>query len=124
MIIDRWRGERVADIFLSGSLRSLGLTQRIGDIATNRDQTVMRRCRKLVACCSTAISIILLFAGSLTVEPDALRTSRAVAHQLPMVVDPSMGKHFKTLIQQALFQNFLFGQSRDPANVKNVLETG
>jgi hypothetical protein len=85
---------------------------------------VMHRCRKLVACCSTAISIILLFAGSLTVEPDAMRTSRAVTHQLSMVVDPSTGKHFKTFIQRALFQNFRFGQSRDTANVKNELETG
>jgi hypothetical protein len=85
---------------------------------------VMRRCRKLVACCSTAISIILLFAGSSTVEPDAMRTTRAVTHQLSMVLDPSTGKHFKSFIQQALLQNFRFGQSRDPANVKNVLETG
>jgi hypothetical protein len=104
MIIDRWYGERVADIFLSGSLRSLGLTQRIGDIATNRDQMVMRRCRKLVACCSTAISIILLFAGALTVEPDAIRTTRAVTHQLLMMLEPSTGKYFKSFIQQALFK--------------------
>jgi hypothetical protein len=85
----------------------------------------MRRCRKLVACCSTAISIILLFAGSLTVvEPDAMRTTRSVAHQLSMVLDPSTVKDFKSLIQQALFQNFRFGESRDTANVKKVLETG
>jgi hypothetical protein len=100
------------------------ITQRIGDIATNRDQMVMRRCRKLVACCSTAISIILLFAGALTVEPDAIRTTRAVTHQLLMMLEPSTGKYFKSFIQQALFQNFRFGQSRDTANVKNVLETG
>jgi hypothetical protein len=85
----------------------------------------MRRCRKLVACCSTAISIILLFAGSLTVvEPDAMRTTRSVAHQLSMVLDPSTVKDFKSFIQQALFQNFRFGESRDTANVKKVLETG
>ena len=85
---------------------------------------VMRRCRKLVACCSTAISIILLFAGSLTVEPDAVHTTRSVTHQLSIVLNPSTGKDFKSLIQQALFQNFRFGESRDTANVKNVLETG
>jgi hypothetical protein len=89
---------------------------------------VMRRCRKLVACCSTAISIILLFAGSLTVEPDTMRTTRSVTHQLSVVLDPSTGKDFKSFIQQALFQNFRFGESRDTANVKNVfknvLETG
>jgi hypothetical protein len=78
----------------------------------------MRRCRKLVACCSTAISITLLFAGSLTVvEPGAKRTTRSVAHQLSIVLDPNTGKDFKSLIRQAL------SQYRDRANVKKGLET-
>ena len=85
---------------------------------------VMRRCRKLVACCSTAISIILIFAGSLTVEPDAMRSTGLFTHQLSMVLDPATGKDFKSFIKQALLQNFRFGESRDTANVKNVLETG
>jgi hypothetical protein len=80
----------------------------------------MRRCRKLVACGSTAISIILLFAGSLTVvEPDAVRTTGSVAHQLSMLLNLSTGKDFK-----ALFQNFRFEESRGTANVKKVSETG
>jgi hypothetical protein len=85
---------------------------------------VMRRCRKLVACCSTAISIILLFAGSLTVERAAMRSTGLFTHQLSIVLDPATGKDFKSFIKQALFQNFRFGESRDTANVKNVLETG
>ena len=84
----------------------------------------MRRCRKLVACCSTAISIILIFAGSLTVEPDAMRSTGLFTHQLSMGLDPATGKDFKSFIKQALLQNFRFGESRDTANVKNVLETG
>ncbi|HVQ19716.1 MAG TPA: hypothetical protein VMS23_01600 [Terrimicrobiaceae bacterium] len=78
----------------------------------------MRRCRKLVACCSTTISLILLFAGSLTVvEPGAMRTTRSVAHQLSIVLDPTTGKDFKSFIRQAL------SQYRDTANVKKGLET-
>ena len=77
----------------------------------------MRRCRTLVACCSTAISIILLFAGSLTlVEPDAMGTADSVAHQLLKVLDP--GKDFNSLIERDHFQ------SRDTVNAKTGLETG
>jgi hypothetical protein len=85
---------------------------------------VMRRCRKLVACCSTAISIVLLFAGLLNIEPDVLRTTRSVAYQVSMDLDLSTGEDFKSFIQQALFQRFQFKESRDTAHINNVSTTG
>ena len=79
----------------------------------------MRRCRTLVACCSTAISIILLFAGLTLVEPDAMGTTHFVAHQLLMVLEP--GKDFNSFLDRAHFQN---GEGRGTVNVKTGLATG
>ena len=48
--------------------------------------------RKLAACCSTAVSITLLLAGSLFltfVDPGAARTTRSFAYQLSMLLDQS-----------------------------------
>ena len=87
----------------------------------------MRRCRKLVACCSTAVSITLLFAGSLFgafVDPGAARTTRSFAYKLSMLLDQSTRKDFASFLQQAASQNFRSAESRDPADLKNKLATG
>jgi hypothetical protein len=88
----------------------------------------MRRCRELVACCSTAVSITLLLAGSLLfgafVDPSAARTMRSFAYQLSMLLDQDTRKDFGSFLQQAASQNFRFAESRDPANLKNTLATG
>jgi hypothetical protein len=80
----------------------------------------MRRCRKLVACCSTAVSITLLLAGSLFgafVDPGAARTTRSL-------LDQSTRKGFASFLRQATSQDFRSAESRDPANFKNKLGTG
>ena len=82
----------------------------------------MRRCRKLVACCSTAVSIILLLAGSLFVafvDPGAARTTRSFAYQLSMLLDQGTRKDFASVLRQAASQNFRSAKSSDPANLKN-----
>jgi hypothetical protein len=87
----------------------------------------MRRCRKLVACCSTAVSITLLLAGSLFgafVDPGAARTTRSFAYQLSMLLDQSTRKDFASVLRQAASQNFRSTESRDPANSKDRLWTG
>lgn len=94
-------------------------------IATNRS-IVTDRCRKLVACCSTAISIAVFFAGSLIapfVEPGAARAAHSVAYRLSMLLDQSKGKGFASFLRQTASQNFRFGEVRDTANVKKGLET-
>ena len=94
-------------------------------IATNRS-IVTDRCRKLVACCSTAISIAVFFAGSLIapfVEPGAARAAHSVAYRLSMLLDQSKGEGFASFLRQTASQNFRFGEIRDTANVKKGLET-
>ncbi len=64
----------------------------------------MRRCRKLVACCSTAVSIILLLAGSLFVafvDFGAARMTRSFSYQLSMLLDQSTRKDFVSFLRQA-----------------------
>jgi hypothetical protein len=41
-----------------------------------------------------------------------------------MALDPSTARDFNSFVQQALLQNFRFGNTGDPSNVKTVLETG
>jgi hypothetical protein len=87
----------------------------------------MRPCRKLVACCSTAVSITLLLAGSLFgafVDPGAARTTRSFAYQLSMLLDQSTSNDFASFFRQAASQNFRSAESRDSANLKNKLGTG
>ena len=81
----------------------------------------MRRCRKLVACCSTAVSIILLLAGSLFlafVDPGAERTTRSFAYQLSMLLDQSPRKDFVSFLRQAASQNLRSAKGGDPAHLK------
>src|SRR6478672_4642610 len=103
------------------------LTQSIGSGRTHKRSIVMRRCRKLVACCSTAVSITLLLAGSLFgafVDPGAARTTRSFAYQLSMLLDQNTRNDFASFLQQAASQNFRSAKSCDPANLKNKLGTG
>ena len=82
----------------------------------------MGRFRKLAACCSTAVSITLLLAGSLFlafVDPGAAQTTRSFAYQLSMLLDQSTRKDFASSLRQAASQNFRSAKSRDPANLKN-----
>ena len=86
----------------------------------------MRRCRKLVACCSTAVSIILLLAGLLFgvfVDPGAARTTRSFAYQLSMLLDQGTRKDFAFVLRQAASQNFRSTEGLDPANLKNKFGT-
>ena len=76
----------------------------------------MGRLRKLAACCSTAVSITLLLASSLFVDPGAARTTRSIAYQLSMLLDQSTRKDS---LRQAASQNFRSAKSRVPANLKN-----
>ena len=78
--------------------------------------------RKLAACCSTAVSITLLLAGSLFlafVDPGAARTTRSFAYQLSMLLDQSTRKDVASSLRQAASQNFRSAKSRDLANLKN-----
>jgi len=87
----------------------------------------MRRCQKLVACCSTAVSITLLLAGSLFgafVDPGAARTTRLFAYRLSMLLDQSTSKDFASFLRQAPSQNFRSAELRDLANLNNKLWTG
>ena len=87
----------------------------------------MRRCRKLVACCSTAVSIILLLAGSLFgafVDPGTARTTRSFAYQLSMLLDQGTRKDFASVLRQAASPKFRSTESLDPTNLKNKLGTG
>ena len=91
----------------------------------------MGRLRKLAACCSTAVSITLLLAGSLFlafVDPGAARTTRSFAYQLSMLLDHSTSqstrKDFASFLRQATSQNFRSAKSRDPTYLKNKLGTG
>ena len=82
----------------------------------------MGRLGKLAACCSTAMSITLLLAGSLFltfVDPGAARTTRSIAYQLSMLLDQSTRKDFASSLRQAASQNFRSAKSRVPANLKN-----
>ena len=84
----------------------------------------MGRLGKLAACCSTAMSITLLLAGSLFltfVDPGAARTTRSIAYQLSMLLDQSTRKDS---LRQAASQNFRSAKSRVPANLKNKFEAG
>ena len=61
--------------------------------------------RWLVACCSTVVSITLLFAGSLFaafVDPGISRTARSVAYQVPRLLEHRFGKNATSLIRQAI----------------------
>ena len=81
----------------------------------------MRRCRKLVACCSTAVSIILLLAGSLFgafVDPGATRTTRSFSYQLSMLLDQSTRKDLVSFLRQAASQNLRFAKDGDSAHLK------
>ena len=81
----------------------------------------MRRCRKLVACCSTAVSIILLLAGSLFVafvDFGAARTTRSFAYRLSMLIDQSTRKDFASVLRQAASQNLRSVKGGDPAHLK------
>jgi hypothetical protein len=87
----------------------------------------MRRCPKLVACCSTAVSITLLLAGSLIgalIDPGAAQTTRSFAYQLSMLLDQSGRMDFASFLRQAASQNFRSTKSHGPANLKNKLGTG
>ena len=91
---------------------------------THKRSYVMRRCRKLVACCSTAVSIILLLAGSLFgvfVDPGAARTTRSFAYQLSVLLDRGTRKDFASVLRQAASQNFRSTEGLDPANLTNKL---
>jgi hypothetical protein len=93
---------------------------------THKRSYVMRRCRKLVACCSTAVSIILLLAGSLFlafVDPGAERTTRSFAYQLSMLLDQGTRKDFASVLRQAASQNFRSTEGLDPANLTNKFGT-
>jgi len=85
----------------------------------------MRRPGKLVACCSTAMSIIAVFAGSLFAALDhpskAPTTFSWIADQLPMLLDQSMGDGVAYFIRQATSGGFRLGQGmkREAANVKS-----
>ena len=78
----------------------------------------MGRFGKLAACCSTAVSITLLLAGSLFltfVDRGAARTTRSFAYQLSMLLDQSTRKDFASSLRQAASQNFRSAKSRVPA---------
>ena len=82
----------------------------------------MGRFGKLAACCSTAVSITLLLAGSLFlafVDPGAARTTHSFAYQLSMLLDQGTRKDFASSLRQAASQNFRSAKSRVPANLKN-----
>jgi hypothetical protein len=84
----------------------------------------MGRFRKLAACCSTAVSITLLLAGSLFlafVDPGAAQTTRSFAYQLSMLLDQSTRKDFASSLRQAASLNFRSAKGLDPANLKNNL---
>ena len=86
----------------------------------------MGRFRKLAACCSTAVSITLLLAGSLFlafVDPGAARKTRSFAYQLSMLLDQSTRKDFASVLRQAASQNFRSTENRDSANLKNKFGT-
>ena len=81
----------------------------------------MRRCRKLVACCSTAVSIILLLAGSLFVafvDFGAARMTRSFSYQLSMLLYQSTRKDFVSFLRQAASQNLRSAKGGDPAHLK------
>lgn len=81
----------------------------------------MGRFRKLVASCSTALSITLLLAGSLFlafVDPGAARMTRSFSYQLSMLLDQSTRKDFVSFLRQAASQNFRSAESPDPAHLK------
>jgi hypothetical protein len=85
----------------------------------------MRRPGKLVACCSTAMSIIAVFAGSLFAALDhpskAPTTLSWIADQLPMLLDQRMGDGVAYFIRQATSGGFQLGQGmkREAVNVKS-----
>jgi hypothetical protein len=87
----------------------------------------MHRPGKLVACCSTAMSITALFAGSLFValdDPGKARTTLSwIADQLPMLLDQSMREEVASLIQRAIPGGLQLGQGmkREAAGVKTEL---
>jgi hypothetical protein len=81
----------------------------------------MRRCRKLVACCSTAVSIILLLASSLSlafVDFGAARTTRSLAYQLSILLDQNTREDFVSFLRQAASQNLRSAKGGDPAHLK------
>ena len=93
---------------------------------THKRSIVMRRCRKLVARCSTVVSIILLLAGSLSlafVDFGAARTTRSLAYQLSMLLDRGTRKDFASVLRQAASQNFRSTEGLDPANLTNKFGT-
>jgi hypothetical protein len=89
----------------------------------------MRRRGKLVACCSTAMSIIAFFAGpwfAAVDEPNRARTTLSwIADQLPMLLDQSMMDDFASLIRQASpggpTMQLEQGIRREAANVRTEL---
>ena len=86
----------------------------------------MGRFRRLAACCSTAVSITLLLAGSLFlafVDPSAARTTRSFAYQLSLLLDQSTRKDFAFSLREAAFQKFRSATSRDPVDLKNKFGT-
>jgi hypothetical protein len=88
---------------------------------THKRSYVMRRCRKLVACCSTAVSITLLLAGSLFgafVDPGATRTTRSFSYQLSMLLDQSTRKDLVSFLRQAASQNLRSAKDGDSAHLK------
>ena len=81
----------------------------------------MRGCRKLVACCSTAVSIILLLAGSLSlafVDFGAARTTRSLAYQLSILLDQNTREDFVSFLRQGASQNLRSAKGGDPAHLK------
>ena len=99
----------------------LALAHATNERPTHKRSYVMRRCRKLVACCSTAVSIILLLAGSLfvaSVDFGAARTTRSFAYRLSMLIDQSTRKDFASVLRQAASQNLRSVKGGDPAHLK------
>ena len=81
----------------------------------------MRRCRKLVARCSTVVSIILLLAGSLSlafVDFGAARTTRSLAYQLSILLDQNTRKDFVSFLRQGASQNLRSAMGGDPVHLK------
>jgi hypothetical protein len=109
------------------------LTSQCNRIATRRafvrPSDIMRHPGKLVACCSTAMSIITFFAGPLFVTGDGLNSARTtlswIANQLPMLLDQIMMDDFASLIRQTSpgspTMQVEQGIRREAANVRTEL---
>jgi hypothetical protein len=86
---------------------------------------IMRRSGKLVACCSTAVSIAAVVAGSLFAALDhpskAPTALSRMADQLPILLDQGMGGGVAYFIRLATSGGFQLGQGRkrEAANVKS-----